>query len=133
MVSRMARCSGRTFSGPSAASSSVDLGASVGDRGRGALLRREAGRVRGRRFTDDAAVDEQLDERVAAESVGAVQAAGRLADRVEALDAGAVVLGAHPDAAHRVVRGRRDLDRRRGDVEHLQLEQRLVDAGQPAA
>ena len=131
MVSRIARCSGRTFSRPSAARSPSTSAPRLGQRGRGALLRLESRRVRGGRFADDPAVHEQLDERVPAEAVRAVQAARRLADRVEPLDAGAVVLGADPDAAHRVVRRRRDLDRRGGDVEHLQLQQGLVDARQP--
>ena len=59
-----------------------------------------------------------------------MQAGRRLADGVEAGHVGGVVGRAHPDAAHRVVRGRRDLDRLLGDVEHLQLEHRLVHAGQ---
>ena len=68
--------------------------------------------------------------RVPAEAIGAVQPARRFTDGVQALHIGAVVLGAHPDAAHRVVRGGRDLDRFAGDVEHLQVDQGLIDAGQ---
>ena len=60
-----------------------------------------------------------------------MQAAGCLADGVEAVDVGAVVLRADPDPAHRVVRGGRDLDRFLGDVEHLQFQHGLVDARQP--
>ncbi len=60
-----------------------------------------------------------------------MEAAGRLADGVQAADVGAVILGADPDAAHRVVRGRGDLDGFARDVEHLQIEERLVDPGEP--
>jgi hypothetical protein len=94
-------------------------------------LRVEVGGVVGGGVADDPAVDEELDQRVAAEPVGTVQPASGLADRVQAGDPGAVILGARPDAAHRVVGGGCDLDRRGRDVEHLQLDQRLVDAGEP--
>ena len=108
----------------------VDLGACVcsADAERGCALSER--RVGGGGLSDDAAEDEQFDQGVPAEAVGAVQPTGRLADGVEALDIRAVVLGSHPDPAHRVVRGGRDLDGRLRDVEHLQLEQGLVDAGQ---
>ncbi len=87
--------------------------------------------MRDRRLTDDAPVHEQLDQGVAAEAVRAVQSARRLADRVEPVDVGAVIFRAHPHAAHRIVRGRGDLDRVGRDVEHLQLHHRLVHAGEP--
>ena len=130
MVLRMARCRARTFSGAVGCEQRGDLVARGLHRRRRPLLRVERRRVRRRRLPDDASEDEQLDERVAAEAVGAVQPAGCLADGVEARDIGAVVLGPHPHAAHRVVRGGRDLDRLLRDVEHLQLEHGLVDAGQ---
>ena len=117
--------------GPVAREEPVDLGPRRAHRGRGSPLHSELRRVGRGRPAGDASVDEQLDERVAAEAVGAVEPARRLADRVEPLDAGGPVVRAHPDAAHRVVRGRRDLDRRRRDVEHLQLQERLEDAREP--
>jgi hypothetical protein len=99
MVLRMARCRARTFSGPSAArrSSISSRASAMADADRGCAVR----------DSEQAAEDKQFDETVAAETVGAVQAARRLADGVQAADVRAVVLRAHPHPAHRVVRGRR--------------------------
>ena len=108
----------------------LHLRARLGDGGGIAPHLGEARHVLGRVGPRDAAVDEQLDERVAAEPVRSVQATRGLADRVQAVDAGAVGVGRDPDAAHGVVRGRRDLDRLLGDVEHLQVDERAVHAGQ---
>jgi len=125
----MARCRGRTFLVTVDGEDRVQFGAGRGQRGRGALLGLESCRIGGRRFANDPPEHEQFDEGVPAEAIRPVQAAGRFADGVQALHARPVVLGAHPDTTHRVVRGRCDLARRRSDVEHLQIQERLIDAG----
>jgi hypothetical protein len=77
-----------------------------------------------------AAEDEQIAERVSAETVGAVEAAGHLARGEEAGHGGGLRLGIHADAPHHVVRGRADLHRRLGDVHVRQLHELLVHAGE---
>ena len=78
----------------------------------------------------DAPVDEQLDQRVAAKAIGAVQPRRCLADGVQPVDARAVILGANPNPTHRIVSCRRDLNGLLGDVEHLQVDHGAVDARQ---
>ena len=109
----------------------VKLRAGRGKRLGRARLGFQRGRVLGGRPRHDAPEDQQFDQRVSAQAVRAMQAAGSLADGVEPLDIGAVVLRANPDPAHRVVRGRCDLDRFLRDVQHLQFQHCLVDARQP--
>ena len=88
------------------------------------------GRERGRRLAGAPAEHDGLGQRVPAEPVGAVQSGGALARRVQADHVGGVGLGLDHDAAHRVVRGRRDLHRLARDVEHLVLDELAVHAGQ---
>ena len=75
-------------------------------------------------------VNHQLNEGVSAQAVGAVQTAGCLADRVKPVHAGTVIIRAHPDAAHGIVRGRGNFHRLFSNVQHLQVNQSPVNAGQ---
>jgi hypothetical protein len=84
-------------------------------------------RVIGGRFGGDSSGHQQLDERVPAQAIRTVQPTGCLTDRVEPLDTGPVILRTYPDAAHRVVRGRRNFNRCGGDVEQLQVQERSMD------
>ncbi len=59
-----------------------------------------------------------------------MEATGRFPDGVEAAHVGAVVLGADPDPTHRVVGCGCYLDGLARDVQHLQFQQCLVDAGE---
>jgi hypothetical protein len=131
MTFRSARWSGRTFSRPVPARMASTSPAAAASAFRRTLLNAQPRRIR-RRLACDPTVDDQLDERVAAQAIRAVQAARRFADRIEALDAGATVLGSDAHAAHRIVRRRRDLHRRGRDVQHLELKQGLIDARQPS-
>ncbi len=108
----------------------VDLAGCLGERGGGAALGWQRAGILGGGLADNTTEDQQLDQGVATESIRSVQPTRGLADRVEPVDVGAVVFGANPHPAHRVVRGGRDLDRVRRNVEHLQLEHRLVNAGE---
>ncbi len=109
----------------------VHFRARAGHRFGRTLLRARARRIFGGSFAHDPTVHEQLDQRVPAEPVRAVQPARRFADGVQPLHTRAVVLGAHPHAAHRVVCGGRDFHGCGGDVQELQLHQRVVHAWQP--
>jgi hypothetical protein len=109
----------------------VDLVAGGVDRRAVAHLRVEPRRPARGLGSDNAAEDQTLGERVAAEAVGAVHARRTLADRVEAFDVGRVRLTLDQDAAHRVVSGRRHVHRGRGDVEHRQVDELAIHARQP--
>ena len=75
---------------------------------------------------------QQVRQRVAAEPVGAVHAAGDLADREQPGDPGLLGVRVDLDAAHHVVAGRADLHRLGGDVDVGQLLELVVHRGQPA-
>ena len=76
---------------------------------------------------------QQVAERVAAEPVGAVHAAGALAHGVQARDRALLGVGVDLDAAHDVVAGRTDLHRLGGDVDVGQLLELVVHRRQPLA
>ena len=121
--SRSARCSGLTDSRRRRDEELVDLVASLVDRRPVAYLRVERRRPARSLPAHDPAEDEALRQRVAAQPVRAVDAARAFADRVEPLHVRRVRAGVDADAAHRVVRSRRDLHRRRRDVEHRQVDE----------
>ena len=78
------------------------------------------------------AEDQQVGQRVAAEPVGAVHAAGHLAGREQARARGrGAGVGVDLDAAHDVVAGRADLHRLLGDVDVGQLLELVVHRRQP--
>ena len=76
--------------------------------------------------------DHTLGERVAAQTIGTVHAGRTLSDRVQPLDVGQMRLGLDADAAHRVVRGGRDLHRHTRDVQHRQVNELPVHTRKPA-
>ena len=76
------------------------------------------------------AEDEQVGERVAAEAVRAVHAAGAFAGREQAGHRRGGGVGVHADAAHDVVHRRADLHRHRGDVDVGELLELVVHARQ---
>src|ERR687891_357959 len=87
------------------------------------------GRAR-RRSPDDPTEDEALGERVAAETVRAVDTRSALADGKEPRDVGFVRLRVDAHAAHRVMGRRRDLHRRRRDVVHREVDELPIHARQ---
>ena len=74
---------------------------------------------------------EEVGERVAAQPVAAVHAAGHLAGREEAGHRARGGVGVDPDAAHHVVLGRPHLHRLLGDVDAGQLLELVVHGRQP--
>jgi hypothetical protein len=74
----------------------------------------------------DAAEDEEVGERVAAEPIGSVHTGGAFSSREKALDARLLRLGVDSDAAHRVVRRRPDLHRLLGDVDVAELFELVI-------
>ncbi len=99
---------------------------------RGTLVARGPRRTRRRVQPGPAAEDQQVGERVAAEPVGAVHAAGDLTGREQAGHAGGRRgVGVDLDAAHHVVAGRADLHRLGGDVDVGQLLELVVHRRQP--
>ena len=131
MRSRSARWSGRANSSPRCASSSSTSSRAASIAPRSPHLHVEPCRPARGLGPDDAPEDEALRERVAAEPVRPVHAGRALADRVEPFHLRGVGLRVDEDAAHRVVRGRRDLHRRRRDVEHREVDELAVHARQP--
>ena len=79
-----------------------------------------------------AAEHQEVGQRVPAEPVGAVHAAGALAHGVEPGHRGELGVGVDLDTAHHVVAGRPDLHRLGGDVDVGQLLELVVHRGQPA-
>ena len=93
-----------------------------------ALLARELGGV----FAGALAEHDQVGQRIAAETVGAVDARRALARGEQARNGRHLRVGIDADAAHDVVRRRADLHRRRRDVEVGQLLELVVHARQLA-
>src|SRR6185437_1802111 len=75
--------------------------------------------------------DQQVRQRVAAEPVRPVHAAGDLAGGEQPRHARGLGLGVDLDPAHHVVAGRTDLHRLGGDVDVGQLLELVVHRGQP--
>ena len=98
----------------------------VGHRGRPTYRRRP-------RQPGPAAEHQQVGQRVAAEPVGAVHAAGDLTGREQARHRGRGGVRLDLDAAHHVVAGRPDLHRLGGDVDVGQLLELVVHRRQPPA
>ncbi len=101
----------------------------VGDLGR--VLPDAVGVVR-RVVAGAAPEHQQVRQRVAAEPVGAVHAAGHLTRGVQPLDDALLGVGVDLDPAHDVVAGRPDLHRLRGDVDVGELLELVVHRRQPA-
>ena len=85
-------------------------------------------RVLRRVFAGALAEDDQIRERVAAETVGAVDARRALARREQSRDVRHLRVGVHADPAHDVVRRRADFHRLLRDVEVGQLLELVIHA-----
>ena len=77
-----------------------------------------------------ASEDQEVAQRVAAEAVGAVHAAGYFAGRVETGHRRLLRLGVHLDPAHHVMRRRADFHRVLGDIDVRQLFELVIHARQ---
>ena len=111
----------------SSARAAADARAASGTAGRA----RQGRYVLGGAEPGPAAEDDQVRQRVAAEPVGPVHAAGHLADREQAGHRGGAGVRVHLDPAHHVVGGRPDLHRLLGDVHVGQLLELVIHGRQP--
>ena len=117
---------------PAAGEDVVDLLAGGADRRVVADLALGLAHQLGGRRAGDLAEHHAIDERVAAEAVGAVESSRALADREESFHVGLVLHSVDEHAAHGVVGRRCDLHRGAGDVEHREIDEVAVDLRQLA-